>query len=248
MTAHAAHWMMYLNDNTTMSEWCQNEFGTLALSVYYPRPSVPVPRKEGRMIINEVRMLLEWFWHTRPLCITIQVVCRVSHDCVGIVWKDIQMTDFLSGMGFNLSWFIALSFVDLVRFVVVALWSCGVPPMSGQIRACPFLLFPKGGHRLYLGSTCPPPPPSTWFHWGIIGRLQLRTQLPENDIKEFNIGWNLAFFTGPNSPPDNFTVAVHWCQNDLSDILVPLTHPLVGYIGFHYSSSSSTSSSVHLAI
>ena len=33
-----------------------------------------------------------------------------------------------------------------------------------------------------------------------------------------------------------------WCQNDLSDILVPLTLPQEGYIGVHSSSSTSTSS------
>ena len=139
MTAHVAHWMMYLNDNTTMSEWCQNEFGTLALSVYYPRPSVPVPRKEGRMIINKVRMLLEWFWHIRPLYITIEVVCRVSHDYVGIVLKNIRMTDFLCGIGFNLCWFIALSFVDLIRFLLwpsdPVVYSPWVAPLSCSLKA-----------------------------------------------------------------------------------------------------------------
>ena len=206
MTAHVAHWMMCLNDNTTMSEWCQNEFGTLALSVYYPRPSVPVPRKEGRMIINKVRMLLEWFWHIIPLYITIEVVCRVSHDYVGIVLKKYPNDRFPMRDRFQ---FVLIYRPVLCRsytFFVVTLWSCGVRPMSG-----PFILFPKGGHRLYLGSTCPPPPPSTWIHWGIIGWLQLMTQWPENDIKEFNIGWGLAFYIGPDYHPSTFTVSVHWC-------------------------------------
>ena len=77
--------------------------------------------------------------------------------------------------GFQFVLIIALSFVDLVCSVVVALRSCVVPPLSGQRRVCPFILFPKGGQRLYLGSDFPPPP-STCIRWGIIGWLQLMTQ------------------------------------------------------------------------
>ena len=108
------------------TEWCRNEFGTLALSVYYPRPSVPVPRKEGRMIINKVRMLLEWFWHIRPLYITMCHMTCVTYINVGIVFKKYPNDRFPMRDGFQLVLIYCPVICRSCTFVVVTLWSCGV--------------------------------------------------------------------------------------------------------------------------
>ena len=90
------------------------------------------------------------------------------------------------------------------------------------ISACPYLV-PKRRASPLLRLDLPSSFSSVHLdHWGIIGWLQLMTQWPENDIKEFNIGWCLAFYIGPNSPPstclDCHPTSLSVCERIKNDI------------------------------
>ena len=175
--------MLHIEWCTGMTiQWCHSGSEWLWHTrppVYYHRPSVSVSRKEGRMIINEVGMLLEWIGHTRP-----SVYCHrasVSQDDVRIMLKRYQNDIFPMGDGFQF----------LLILHILLLWP------SAPVVYRPWLMSGRIGSPF-------PPPPFTSIGWGIIGWLWLTTQWPENDIVGFNIGWNLAFFTGPNFSSGQF--------------------------------------------